>query len=151
MPKFPPTATFFPACFKISPIRVVTVDFPFVPVTAMIGVLVKRKASSISLIIWTPRLRDSSKNDALIFTPGLRTIKSEDSGISEHPNSVRTLGDNERRFFSNSTRDLMSTRTTEASLETRKFDVATPVHPAPTTVIFLFFSNIIILISTYLS
>ena len=151
MPKFPPTATFFPACFRILPISVVTVDFPFVPVTAMIGVLVNRNASSISLIIWIPRLRDSSKNGALIFTPGLRTIKSEDFGISEHPNSVRTLGDNERIFFSNSNGDLISTRTTKASLETRKFDVSTPVHPAPTTVIFLFFSSIIILISTYSS
>jgi hypothetical protein len=96
-------------------------------------------------------LRDSSKNDALIFIPGLRTIKSEEFGISEHPNSVRTLGDNERIFFSNSMGDLISTRTTKASLETRKFDVSTPVHPAPTTVIFLFFSSMIILISTYSS
>ena len=47
----PPTKTFFPAAARISPMSVVTVVFPFVPVMATSGVLRNRKASSSSLMI----------------------------------------------------------------------------------------------------
>jgi hypothetical protein len=47
----PPTKTFFPAAARMSPMSVVTVVFPFVPVMATSGVSRKRQASSISLTI----------------------------------------------------------------------------------------------------
>ena len=47
---FPPTKVLNPFAFKISPVMVVVVVFPFVPVMAISGAVINRHANSISLI-----------------------------------------------------------------------------------------------------
>ena len=56
-PMLPPTKTLFPACARISPMSVVTVVLPLVPVMATSGVLRNREASSSSLMTGISRRR----------------------------------------------------------------------------------------------
>jgi hypothetical protein len=56
-PMLPPTSTVRPCACTMRPISVVVVDFPFVPVIAMIGPRTHRDASSSSPITSTPRDR----------------------------------------------------------------------------------------------
>ena len=50
----PPTYVVLPAARKIAPISAVVVDLPFVPVSATIGALQMRYATSTSLKTGTP-------------------------------------------------------------------------------------------------
>ena len=87
----PPTNTFRPDSRSICAKRVVVVVFPLVPVTAMIGVRMKREASSISPMTGIPLFTADSAGAIVWGTPGLRTIRSafsKDAG-SCRPSSSR--------------------------------------------------------------
>ncbi len=76
VPILPATTASLPARSIINPIRVVVVLFPLVPVTAMKGASVARKASSTSLQIRTPWDRAFWRRGRSESTPGLTTIRS---------------------------------------------------------------------------
>src|SRR4051812_37969749 len=130
---FPPTSTSRPAADSIRPIRVVVVDFPFVPVTAMTGPRSQRNASSSSPMISTPSRRAASNTGCSSATPGLVTIRSATASVSLRcpPSSSSTPAARSSGAASNDGRDSVSV--TWAPRRTRSVAAAIPLRAAPTT------------------
>src|ERR1700688_1713751 len=73
LPRLPPTCTVLPAAANSAPISAVVVDFPFVPVTATIGALQIRYATSTSLKTGTPAAWTRRTTGAVSGMPGEST------------------------------------------------------------------------------
>ena len=72
----PATSVLRPDARQISPVSVVVVVLPLVPVTAMIGPSRNMAPTSISLITGMPRRSASTMTGASPGTPGLTTTRS---------------------------------------------------------------------------
>src|SRR5262245_8011637 len=129
----PPTRTALPSACTIRPINVVVVDFPLVPVIAMIGPLTQRDASSSSPMTSTPRRRAGSKSGCSVTTPGLVTIKSAASNVFAvcPPSSSAIPAARSRSASVNVGR--ASVRVTRAPRRTSSSAAAIPLRAAPTT------------------
>ena len=73
---FPPTKVSKPQARKISPVRVVVVVLPLVPVMATMGAFMNQEASSTSLTTRRFCARAMVSGLMSIGTPGLTTIRS---------------------------------------------------------------------------
>ena len=80
-PRLPPTNVGRPVARIMSPVSVVVVDLPLVPVIAMTVPATNREASSISPVMATPAAR-AAASSGISGTPGDRTMISAVRNVS---------------------------------------------------------------------
>ncbi len=137
VPRLPPTKVAKPAALKISPMSVVTVLLPLVPVIATMGARVYQLASSSSLTTGTPRASAASTTRRG-GTPGDTTIRSAFAKVSGlcAPRSKLTPACASAMSFSSSrsAASRLSLSTTEAApLRSASRAADSPEAPMPTT------------------
>ena len=143
----PPVKTLSPAASRMPATSRVVVVFPLVPVTATMGVRMKRAASSISLNTSMPRPAASASSGLSRGTPGLGTTASTPSsqaGSSAPKWQTAGAGNRDSASFAGNIRSSprASTPTTRAPRPARNRDTASPVRASPSTRIFLPSSSI---------
>src|SRR5882672_3026043 len=139
VPMLPPTTALKPPAVNMRPASVVVVDFPFVPVIATMRPVSQRDASSTSPITGMPALRAAATCGWVSGTPGLNTIKSALSKVSDRCSPSSRAMPASRRRCSSSVRSSLGRRSvsvTRAPRSASSSAAATPLRAPPTTVTF---------------
>src|SRR4029077_13725716 len=142
LPMLPQGIVRWPQAFGICASNSVVVVFPFVPVTAMIGISQERQPSSSSLIVSIPREEKLRANGEIGSIPGLRTIQSytdesrsaSDSQTTRTPCARRLSSVDFSKLFSLA----LSSTVTCAPSDASSNAAALPLSPAPSTATFWF-------------